>query len=252
MDVLQTIRAQIAAASGHLDSYRPDKAGWAARAEAVASQLVPWLIQVAPSLQAYVANVLNAPLTLRAMWDSFKPQMALAPEQIEAFDRQLALDDVLRESVTGEVVSKVVSRFLIENHPAKALCENGPSDYPDLFLATQDYSILPHFKRKKAAADEYGAATKGPRRRPVRVPDGLEIKTARERIAVDCHFNHAGLHLALVFSESHRFFSVIDVQAAFLQATDYREAERNTATTTVKFSFNGDRFVSLLPLPAPA
>ena len=63
-------------------------------------------------------------------------------------------------------------------------------------------------------SDEYGEV-KG--NRPVRVPDGLEIKTCRERIAVDCHHPHAGLHLAQCFSEVSRIFTVNDVRVAFLR-----------------------------------
>lgn len=87
---------------------------------------------------------------------------------------------------------------------------------------------------------------KGKQKRPVRVPDGLEIKTCRDRLAVDCHHPHAGLHLVLVFAEAARIFAVKDVCVAFLRSSAYRESERNTTATTVKYSFNGDRFVSLL------
>jgi hypothetical protein len=159
-------------------------------------------------------------------------------------------DDVLRASVTGEVVSNVVTKYLLDHHPASALRSNGRSDYPDIYLSTLDYSALPEFKRKKkvTAEDEYGAAVKGKQKRPVRVPDGLEIKTCRNRIAVDCHHPHAGLHLVLLFTETAKIFTVNDVRVAFLRASDYRESERNTTATTVKYSFNGDRFVSLLGL----
>ena len=222
---------------------------WHARALATADILIPWLIQVAPALKAYVQDVLNAPALLRSLWAAIRRHVNLPKEQIEEFDRQLALDDVLRESVTGEVVSNVVSKYLTEHHPGAALRSNGRSDYPDLYLATLDYSALPQFQRRRrvTAEDEYGAAVKGRQKRPVRVPDGLEIKTCRERIAVDCHHPHAGLHLVLLFTEAARLFAVEDVRIAFLRAGDYRESERNTTATTVKYSFNGDYFVSLLP-----
>jgi hypothetical protein len=80
----------------------------------------------------------------------------------------------------------------------------------------------------------------------VRVPNGLEIKTCRNQIRVDCHHPHAGLHLALVFREDKRFFTVTDLRVAFLRLADYYEANRNTTATTVKYSFNGDHFVTLL------
>lgn len=56
---------------------------------------------------------------------------------------------MLRESVTGEVVSNVTTKYLLEQHPASALKSNGRSDYPDIYLSTLDYSALPQFKRKK-------------------------------------------------------------------------------------------------------
>ena len=249
MDVLATIKAQIKAAEADLHIYRPDSIDWKKRAAATADNLIPWLIGVVPSMKNFVQDVLNAPAMLRSMWTSIRQHVDLPKEQIEAFDHQLTLDDVLRESVTGEVVSNVVSKHLREHYPDAALKSNGRSDYPDLFLATLDYSALPQFKRKQklTAEDEYGAAVKGKQQRPVRVPDGLEIKTCRERVAVDCHHPHAGLHLVVLFTELARMFTVKDVRVAFLRrASDYRESERNTTATTVKYSFNGDRFVSLM------
>jgi hypothetical protein len=77
------------------------------------------------------------------------------------------------------------------------------------------------------------------------VPDGLEIKTCRGRIAVDCHYPHAGLHFVLLFTETDKIFTVNDLRVAFLQARDYRKAEINTKATTVKYSFNGDSFISI-------
>lgn len=248
MDVLTTIRSQIAAAQADLHTYRPDTLDWNARALATANSLIPWLAKITPALKNYVQDVLNAPALLRSMWATIRQHVNLPREQIEAFDRQLTLDDVLRESVTGEVVSNVVSKYLTEHHPDSALRSNGRSDYPDLYLATLDYSALPLFKRKKKVTteDEYGAAVKGKEKRPVRVPDGLEIKTCRQRIAVDCHHPHAGLHLVLLFTEADRMFTVEDVRIAFLRSSDYRESERNTTATTVKYSFGGEHFISLL------
>lgn len=248
MDVLATVRSQITAAQDDLNSYRPVSVDWNERAAAAAQRLVPWLIGVVPGMKDHVQDVLNAPALLRSMWATIRPHVDLPKEQLEAFDRQLALDDVLRESVTGEVVSNIVTRYLLAHHPASALKSNGRSDYPDIYDSTLDYSALPAFKRTKkaSAGDEYGAALKGKSKRPVRVPDGLEVKTCRNRIAVDCHHPHAGLHLVLLFTEAARLFTVTDVRIAFLRSNDYRESARNTTATTVKYSFGGDRFVSIL------
>ena len=251
MDVLATIKSQIKGAQSDLKVYHPTSVDWNKRALATADELIPWLVQTATGLKDYIQDVLNAPALLRAMWKKIKQHVDLPKEELEAFSRQLAFDDVLRESVTGEVVSKVVTKFLLERHPKSSLGSNGRSDYPDIYLTTIDYSALPAFKRKKknvTTVDEYGAATKGKEKRPVRVPDGLEIKTCRERIAVDCHHPHAGLHLILLFTEAARLFTVKDLRVGFLRESDYRESERNTTATTVKYSFGGDRFVSLLDL----
>ena len=243
--VLDAILGQISVASADLAQYQPREMDWAARARASSERFVPWLIGIAPGLKSFVEDVLNAPLQLRRMWAEIRSEVDLPRERVEVFDRQLSLDDILRESVTGEVVSKVVTKYLLDQE-ADLRC-NGRSDYPDIYLASFDYSGLPQFGRKKAGdVADYGAALKGAERRPVRVPDGLEIKTCRNLIRVDCHHPHAGLHLALIFGEVSRVFTVTDLRVAFLSSADYHESERNTTATTVKYSFNGERFVSLL------
>ncbi|MDD5075376.1 MAG: hypothetical protein PHO54_05955 [Candidatus Peribacteraceae bacterium] len=245
LKVLQMVKSQIAAAAEDLKAYKPSNANWPSRAMTNAERLIPWLFAEAHNLNDYVQDVLNAPAQLRRMWDEMREHVDLPKERIEAYKRQLSLDDILRESVTGDLVSKVITKFLIEKFPKGALQSNGRSDYPDLYLRDIDYSFLHVFQRIRNG-DEYGAALKGADHRPVRVPDGLEIKTCRNRIAVDCHHPHAGLHLVLLFSETNRLFSVDDIRIAFLRQSNYHESERNTTATTVKYSFNGDQFVSLL------
>ncbi|WP_397571584.1 hypothetical protein [Schlesneria sp. T3-172] len=242
---LEVINRQIDEALPDLEKYRPTAMQWHQRAKHAAAIFVPWLESNALAIKAYVEGTLNAPSELRRMWMEIRPHVHLPREQIEAFDLQLSLDDVLRESVTGEVVSNVVTKFLLGHH--SDLKSNGRSDYPDVYVSTLDYSGIPEFKRDKSGDEEtYGAARKGKEQRPVRVPDGLEIKTCRNHIRVDCHNPHAGLHLALVFTEASRLFTVSDLRIAFLRSADYRESGRNTTATTVKFSFNGERFVTLL------
>lgn len=242
--VLNIINQQIEEARADLLQYRPHEMDWPTRATATAKTLIPWLKSEAYGIRSYVEGVLNAPVRLRRMWADIRCQVDLPSEQIEEFDHQLLLDDVLRESVTGEVVSKVVTKYLIDHEPDMKC--NGRSDYPDIYLGSVDYSGLSLFQRKRNEGDlGYGAALKGVEKRPVRIPDGLEIKTCRNQIRVDCHHPHTGLHLVLVFGETKRIFSVTDLCVAFLKSSDYHEAGRNTTATTVKYSFNGDRFVSL-------
>ncbi len=240
--VLKIILRQIDDAKSDLGQYQPDTINWTSRAKEAARKIVPWLCREAPALKSFAEDVLNAPVQLRRMWSQIRPHGDLPREQIEAFDRQLTFDDVLRESVTGEVISKVVAKFLLD-HNSDFQC-NSRSDYPDLFLGSADYTSLPNHRRGHDAV--YGAALKGTPRRPARVPDGLEIKTCRGQIRVDCHHPHPGLHLALIVGEIDRVFVVTDIRLAFLRLADYREAARNTTATTVKYSFGGDRFVSVL------
>ena len=229
---------------------------WSTRVTDSAEKLVPWLENIANNLKNHAQDVFNAPLLLRSMWQSLKPHVAAPNEQIEAFERQLAFDDMLRSSVTGEVasvtgdvVSGVVTRYLIKHYPTGSLKSNGRSDYPDIYDSVADYSLLPAFKKIRAKSDEnvYGASLKNKKApRPVRVPDGLEIKTCKTRVQVDCHHPHIGLHLVVLYEISHRMFTVIDIRVAFLSVSDYREAARNTTATTVKYTFGGERFVSIL------
>ncbi len=238
--VIDFVKQQINAATLDLHEYQPAKGEWKKRALTTAKTLVPWLEQHAKQLKEYVEGVLNAPVKLRQLWKLMKPHVSLPRKKTDEFDSYLTLDGLLRESITGEVVSKVITQFLLDQHGSLGC--NGRSDYPDIFLKPLDYKFLPHFTRK--GGNEFGASLKGGR--PVRVPDGLEIKTCRKRVSVDCHFPHAGLHLVLVFSEAERIFTVSDILIAFLKAADYRRSNESTEATTRKFSFNGDRFISLL------
>jgi len=111
-------------------------------------------------------------------------------------------------------------------------------------LRDNDYSLLPKFQR--GTKQVYGAAIKGKSRRPVRVPDGLEIKTCKGPFAVDCHHAHAGLHLVVLFNKTKKQFRVNDIQVAFMRAELYRITVPASPTTTLKASFNGQPFVSIL------
>ena len=165
----------------------------------------------------------------------------------EIMDRELDRELFLLSMIGGEIMSKVIEKFLIENFQNGQLESNGRSDYPDLFLRSKSYDGLPSFVRIKDKTKVYGKALKGKKKRAVRVPDGLEIKTCKDRFAVDCHHAHAGLHLVMLFHGRTGSVEVTDVMAAFMRHDDYRITKPSTPTTTLKASFNGKNFVSLLP-----
>ncbi len=141
-------------------------------------------------------------------------------------------------------MSIVVTGHLLARYPDGALAGNSKSDYPDIFVKTFDYSKLPVRSRKD---QEIGAAVRGKERKPVRVPDGLEIKTSRDGANIDCHYPHVGLHLMLSFQTTGDRVVVDDVLVAFLRNADYRITQPKTKATTLKASFSRGPFVSLLP-----
>ena len=60
------VLGQVNAAKPELDAYAPEEVGWHKRALAAVNMLVPWLVQEAPGLRAYVEEVLNSPALLRS------------------------------------------------------------------------------------------------------------------------------------------------------------------------------------------
>jgi hypothetical protein len=156
----------------------------------------------------------------------------------------LEYEELLISEAGGTVVSKLIERFLIDKSVDWNLESNGASDYPDLFFRDNDYSKLSKFQR--VSKQIYGAALKGKSLRPVRVSDGLEVKTCKGPFAVDCHHAHAGLHLVVLFSKTRNQFRVNDIQVAFMRREFYRITVPASPTTTLKASFNGQNFISIL------
>lgn len=242
LGALQRILEQAKAAKAELDAYAPPGFGWYGRSIETVKTLVPWLVREAPGLRNYVEDVLNSPRLLREAWASVRPQInALA--DVARIDELLNREAVLLEFVVGDTVSVVVTGYLIARCPGGALAGNSKSDYPDLFIKSYDYSKLPARTRTD---QEIGAALRGKERRPVRVPDGLEIKTSRDNASIDCHYPHVGLHLMLSFITSGQRVVVDDVLVAFLRHDDYRITVPKTRATTLKASFSRAPFISLL------
>jgi hypothetical protein len=244
-DALPRVLQQVDSAKPELDAYSPPEFGWYARAVRTVNTLVPWLVQEAPGLRLYVEEVLNSPALLREAWAVLKEKVD-SPGELARMDELLEREAILLNFVAGDTVSIVVTGHLLARYPGGALAGNSKSDYPDIFIKTRDYSGLPIRTRDNT---EIGAAVRGKVRNPVRVPDGLEIKTSRNGASIDCHYPHVGLHLMLSFVTTGERVVVDDVLAAFLRRDDYRIASRKTEATTVKASFSRAPFVSLLPLP---
>jgi len=240
---LSHVLAQVRAAKAELDAYAPAGFGWYARVGTAVCVLVPWLVAEAPGLRQYVEETLNSPALLRSAWASLKAQIDAA-DDVARIDELLAREGVLLAFVAGDTVSAVVTGYLLSRYPSRKLAGNSKSGYPDIFLKTHDYSRLPVRTRDDK---EIGAAIRGKEQKPVRVPDGLEIKTSRDNANIDCHYPHVGLHLMLSFQTTGPSVVVDDILVAFLQNADYRITVPKTKATTLKASFSRAPFISLLP-----
>jgi hypothetical protein len=243
-DPLEQIRRQIVAAEQELHSYPPTSVDWFTRCLTTAENVIPALCGIAPDLLGFCEEVYNSPDRVRKLWEQFKKQRG-SDQVAEKLDKQLAREQVLIKEIAGDVVSRIMTDYILGDPIGKHILSNGRSDYPDLYLANYDYSQLPRFDRK--TNKEYGAAVKGKKLKPVRVPDGIEIKTCRNSFRVDCHYDHMGLHIALFYREIQGTAQMTDLLAAFLRREDYTVSKSNTNTTTVKASFNARRFISLTP-----
>lgn len=248
---LKHILAQIEAAKADLKSYRPEGVDWHARATQTAHILVPWLCTKGEAIRQHVEGVLNSKRKLREAWKALQASHKLDATLANNIDENLRNEGILLSFIAGDVVSSVIGHFLATEFPNSRLIENGKSDYPDMYFADYDYRFMSKFKRN---AKQYGAALKGVNKRPVRVPDGIEIKTCRGKLRVDCHHPHMGLHLALLFNAKEEVQKVTDIRAGFLRPCDYRKSNLDaSAATTIKHSFNGDQFHSILyssPIPS--
>lgn len=251
---LSHVLNQIKLATPELSKYAPETVVWQSRCKRVATRLVPWLENEAKSLADFLTGVLNSPADVRRAVSAIIAFLESQPAansnkniqaEIETIKQALDHEKLLLLSMGGTVVSKLVERFLIERSTEWELESNGASDYPDLFLRSDDYSQLPGFRRGKDQV--YGASLKGKSKRPVRVPDGLEVKTCRRNFAVDCHHAHVGLHLVVIFDRVKNNFIITDVLVGFMRHELYRITIPATPTTTLKASFNGQHFVSILP-----
>ncbi len=250
---LRHVLKQIQEAKPELSSTLPKGINWIPRATETCNRIVPWLEDHSTVLASYLTGVMNSPndvresvklLVDRFLTETASRQSTTDEKLLTRVRSALEYEELLISGAGGTVVSKLIERFLIDKSENWNLESNGASDYPDLFFRDNDYSMLSKFQR--GSKQVYGAALKGKSLRPVRVPDGLEVKTCKGPFAVDCHHAHAGLHLVVLFSKARNQFCVNDIQVAFMRQEFYRITVPASPTTTLKASFNGQNFISIL------
>lgn len=244
--ILRQVLSQVEAAKPYLRTYAPEEIDWPARCESVAANVVPWLVETAPSVRSEIDACLASPSLVREKWNEIKSRCSVDAELAGQMDDHLGREKILLGKPSGTVISKLVESNLIALAPGADVASNGASDYPDLYLTSLDYSGLPAFAK---TSTKFGAARKGGR--PVRVPDGIEIKTVKSGSGIDCHYPHAGLHYVLIYDPDQEPMRVVDIRIGFARRETYRISERRTEATTVKASLsratiNGEAFVSIL------
>jgi hypothetical protein len=234
--VRQYILRQIERDQEGLEKLEP-RLDWLGRVKRTAETFIPRIVGSAERLLRHVESSLNSPAVVREIWERVREELD-DEELVAEMDDALEREERLLAIITGDTVSKLIADFLCVEHPD--LAQNNRSTYPDLYFNTADYSALPRRTRGLAV----GPALRGGR--PTSVPDGVEIKSNRgNRIRVDSHHDHQGLHLALTFDHDGEKWVVHDIYLAYLSKADYTRAERHTTATTDKFSFGHAPFISV-------
>lgn len=245
-------------AQSELRNMGPVGVDWIARTRSTILYLAPILPQLALHLQIVVPARLNSAAKAHALanqahqhlrtedGDAAQPHPSArrwAEELIAAAETAKSLiGNVDSQHVSAEIQRSVIT-FL--KGRAKA---NGASLYPDVVLTNGDYTMLPAQKREKGQQID-GPCARG--EHVSNVPDGLEIKTNQgHRIKVDAHAAHAGLHLGVTWGRKEEEVIITGVWAAYVRMADHSKPVRNVPTTTLKYSFGHDLFVSVLAPPA--
>lgn len=233
--ILESLTRQVDAAKGELDAYQPDAVDWHRRCMTASELLGAWLDSVAEGLRCEIDTTLASPHRVRETWEQVKTITDVPPPLAEEMDANLNREGFLVQRPSGALISKIIEAYLIAQYPNGSLKSNGSSDYPDLYDSAFDYSFLSPHSRTAAS---YAASLKGGR--PVRVPDGIEIKTIVGRGGIDCHYPHVGLHLIAILDagDDTKPMHVTDIRLGFARHENYRITTPKTKATTLKASFN--------------
>jgi len=238
----------------------PDGFDWNARVREAARLLIPRLVDIAPTLIQTCEAAFNKVLTLKehlhndeinsqleAALTTCRPKLKLRYarwlEECRTLAREAA--DTIPH-IESQQISAQVQRFLLSEEGLGALIKpNGNSIYPDLLISSFDYSFLPFQSRSSPIPGPCLRNKIAPR--PSNVPDGLEIKTNKgNKIKVDAHGAHPGLHLGITWEIKSSRVVILDVLLAYIRIQDYSVSDGRVDVTTKKRSFGHDLFISLI------
>lgn len=237
-------------AQAELQSLSPSGFDWINRTKQTLETLIPRLQAIAVRLVEEVPSKLNSIQDLLDYIDSGNGHNleGLSDDYVKWRQKLIShagkASSIIEQIESQQVSAEIQRQLVSEEALGDIMYPNGNSIYPDLIMKAYDYAGLPAQSRKKAVI---GPCLQGKEKRPSNVPDGCEIKTNRgRRIRVDAHAPHPGLHLGVTWEISNKRIEINGVWAAYIRLADHTEAKRNSDTTTVKYSFGHNRFVSLL------
>lgn len=233
----------------------PGDINWIERTSETLNLLIPQLPKLAVHLVEHVPKRLNSAATASDL-------ASLAPKHLqetaglgvkvppEAMKWAAALRDAtdtsrtLISNIDSQHVSAEIQRQTVAFFGG-VMRANGGSLYPDLLLVNRKYQTLPPQKRGKGQQVD-GPCLRG--EHVSNVPDGMEIKANEGyRIKVDAHAAHAGLHFGVTWECQNERVSINGIWAAYVRFADHSAPVRNVPTTTLKYSFGHDLFISVLP-----
>ena len=251
-DVREFLLQQLlnATAQSELKRMAPRGVDWVQRTRETIDTVLPRLPGLAKFLVEMVPQNLNSSIRVLEQIKHGEEHLAAvlkSNEKIRTWYRELSVHAERARHLIGNLESQQISaeiqRLIISPDGLGDLVRmNGGSIYPDVLLIQHDYSMLPRQNRSNPIE---GACLRGAN--PSNIPDGIEIKTNQgNRIKVDAHGAHAGLHLGVTWDLVDGTVKVTGVWIGYVKIADHREGGRNVKVTTVKYSFGHDLFISLL------
>ena len=234
-----------------LSSYNSNSINWVDRTQATLDDFLPLASDLATYVCDSVPRRLNSAYRLEELFLKQKKYFLTVEHLsnwVQDFEEQLSINTQIVGSLESQQVSAEIQRQVYNwNGLSRRIFNNGNSIYPDFIFIDRDYSLLPFQSRTTGTI--HGPCLQGKKNpKPSNVPDGIELKTNKgKRIRVDAHAPHIGLHLAFTWDfDAIGHVEINGAWLAFITESDHKEATRNSKTTTVKYSFGHDKFISLL------
>ena len=226
----------------------PIEMDWRPRVREACLLLVPRVCDIAEQIKLECERTVNSASTVRQDLANKRDVLAATPglgpewadRVADASERAANFIDHLESQQISAEVQRIIAMLLEED-----LVANGNSIYPDFYIRGRDYSFLPYQNRKNPVDGPCKKGTANPR--PSNVPDGLELKTNKgDRIRVDAHGAHPGLHIGVTWSLEHGSFRVLGIYLSYIRIFDHRMSGGRVAVTTKKASFGQEQFIPVL------